>query len=96
MLTTQPKRSEETQAAEAADRRIAPRIRTLQKGQLFFLNSNSAIECIILNISETGACLRPTDVKSCPDRFQLRCHDGEMKLCQLVWRSHNDIGVRFE
>lgn len=80
---------------EIADRRDAERKRTLQKGQLFYLDSGAAVECLVLDISQAGARLRPTDVLSCPNRFRLRGPDGAAYHCEVIWRDDQEIGVRF-
>jgi hypothetical protein len=82
-------------ARDAKDRRAAPRIRMLQKGNILYLHSGSAVECIVLDRSETGARLRPIDVLSCPNRFRLRTMDSVVRLCEVVWRDGRKIGVRF-
>lgn len=86
---------DEPKQDEIADRRGAARKRTLQKGDISFLDSHASIECVILDISETGARLRPVDVKSCPEKFRLRGPDGRTRLCELIWRTSKQIGVRF-
>ena len=86
---------DENETQEVADRRAAPRKRTLQKGEIGFIDSHAAIECVVLDISETGARLRPTDVKSVPEKFRLRGPDGTKRLCEVVWRDSQKIGVRF-
>lgn len=80
---------------EVADRRGAPRRRTLRKGELFYLDSGAAVECVVLDISDSGARLRPVDMLSCPQRFRLRGPDGSLRHCEVVWRDDQDIGVRF-
>ena len=82
-------------SGEVADRRVDPRKRTLQKGQLFYLDSGAAVECVVLDVSDSGARLRPIDVLSCPARFRLRMPDESSRQCEVAWRDGQDIGVRF-
>lgn len=79
----------------SADRRDTRRKRTLQKGELFYLDSGAAVECVVLDVSDRGARLRPLDVLSCPPQFRLRCPDGTLRHCEVMWRDGPDIGVRF-
>lgn len=96
MLSEQVKSKILGQAPEdVSDRRAVQRTRTLKKGEIFFLDSHSAIECVVLDVSDSGARLRPTDVKSCPNSFRLQCYEEQTKLCQVVWRGAKDLGVRF-
>ncbi|MEX2408909.1 MAG: PilZ domain-containing protein, partial [Rhodovibrionaceae bacterium] len=88
-------RDEESSGDAVADRRGAPRKRTLQKGELFYLNSGAAVECVVLDVSASGARLRPVDVLSCPGHFRLRGPDGALRACEVVWRNDSELGVRF-
>lgn len=85
----------DAKGGESGDRRGTPRKRTLQKGELFYLDSAAAVECVVLDVSDTGARLRPMDVLSCPPQFRLRGPDGALKHCEVIWRDETHIGVRF-
>lgn len=80
---------------DVKDRRGAPRVRVIQKGNIRFLDSGAGVTCVILDRSETGARLRPTDVLSCPDRFQLHSPGVPPRPCEVVWRDGQKIGVQF-
>lgn len=82
-------------ASRKKDRRVATRKRTLIKAQLVFNDSHCQMDCTVLDISETGAKIRPLDLTSLPTRFELRIHFGKTHTCEVVRRSANYLGVRF-
>lgn len=81
---------------EVSDRRRAKRLRGIHKGLIIFGGSNCSQPCAILDISETGARLRPLDSFTCPDRFQLRDSKSAIRECTVVWRHGASVGVRFD
>jgi hypothetical protein len=80
---------------QASDRRAADRQRVLWKGSILFLEAERAIDCVVLDISGSGARIRPCDLLSCPERFRLTWLDEDPRLCEAVWRDATYIGVRF-
>lgn len=82
-------------SVDVRDRRVAPRVRVLQKGSILYLDDTSTVSCVVLDRSATGARLRPIDVLSCPDRFRLRMVDSVVRLCEVVWRDGRKVGVHF-
>jgi hypothetical protein len=75
------------------DRRIALRRKTLRSGRTFWGNSDSS-ECLVHNMSETGAQLRLSGPY--PNEFWLAI-EGEavQHLCTVVWRTGERAGVKF-
>jgi hypothetical protein len=53
--------------------------------------------CLVRNVSATGAKLRLPTTKDVPERFTLiLSRDGTVKReCCIVWRSDQEVGVRF-
>jgi DNA-binding response OmpR family regulator len=85
-------------AAEAAEGRIARRgTRTalLKAGQVIYQAATCVMDCIILNLSDHGAAIQPTDPGRLPSSFQLKIHHGPTFLCEVCWRHRNKLGVRF-
>jgi PilZ domain len=89
-----------TELAEADDRRVisdrrgAPRKKILRSGRTVWQNGDST-ECIIHNLSETGAHLEirgpvPKTIDLVVDGDQSR------RSCWVVWRKANRIGVKFQ
>ena len=78
-----------------ADRRRAARKRTLKQGQIIFRDGQCVLDCAVLDISETGAKLKPSDVLLCPAEFLLRVKFGPTRACEVVWQSGGVLGVAF-
>ena len=77
------------------DHRIAPRQRVLKAGTIEF--SGSKVDCLIRNISATGAALEINSPLWFPDVFVLvTTSDGSSRRCHIVWRSGKRIGVTFD
>jgi hypothetical protein len=76
------------------DRRAAPRKRILRGGLTGWQNGDSS-ECIVHNLSDTGAHLQ---IKGpVPKTFDLVIDgDGVSRSCCVVWRNANRVGVKFE
>ena len=51
--------------------------------------------CHILDISETGASLKPSDIFLCPNEFVLKPDVGSTHDCEVIWRKGEMVGVRF-
>lgn len=83
------------QAMAHDDRRTSRRRRVIRRGKVIFRNHTCIMDCMILDISEGGARIRPVDTAYLPEDFTLRIHDGEVRHCELVWRSKDVLGVRF-
>ena len=76
------------------EQRHSPRSRVLKAGQIRF--GESAVDCLIRNISATGACLELRSPLWFPDSFVLAMtSDGSARACTIVWRKDGRIGVAF-
>src|ERR1700761_2828497 len=76
------------------DRRHNMRMRTLKAGTIVFNNRQSTFDCLVRNLSNTGACLQIDSSKDIPANFDLSL-DGEIRPCRLVWLSENRAGIEF-
>lgn len=75
--------------------RIAPRRRILKAGSIE--SGGGVIDCIVRNLSETGAALEVVSPLFIPDRFTLIVPTDQLKRrCQIVWRKQKRIGVAFD
>lgn len=55
------------------------------------------IDCIVKNVSDTGAGLEVSTPLYIPDQFTLFVPSDDLKrLCQVIWRRGNRIGVAFK
>jgi hypothetical protein len=77
------------------EKRAGPRKTVLMSGAIEF--AGSTINCLIRNISISGAALDVTNPLDIPERFDLVFKaDGTHILCQVVWRQEERIGVAFD
>ncbi|NIY16299.1 MAG: hypothetical protein GWM98_16070 [Nitrospinaceae bacterium] len=53
------------------------------------------MKCTIVEISNSGARLRPTDALILPNEFTLKISPEQEVLCEAIRRSEFEIGVRF-
>jgi hypothetical protein len=59
-------------AGLALERRRSPRRRALKRATVVFRRGYCTMGCHILDISETGALLKPADIFLCPSEFVLK------------------------
>jgi len=75
--------------------RIAARRRILKAGSIEC--GGGVIDCIVRNLSETGAALEVVSPLYIPDRFTLMVRTDQLKRpCHIVWRKAKRIGVAFD
>ena len=77
------------------ENRREPRLRTLKTATIS-LKSDATLSCVVRNVSSEGAALEFGNPFGVSDRFTLRLESGDIQHeCQVVWRRHNKVGVRF-
>jgi hypothetical protein len=82
--------------AQAADQRNAPRSRSLLRGRILFNNDRSALDCIVRNVSDTGARLEVENGHLAPNEFDVFVPQKNRTFhAQLAWRVDENMGVRF-
>ncbi len=77
------------------DQRGAQRHRTLKKGFIVISEGFSTIDCMVRNMSESGAQLRVASILGIPDRFPLKMTDGQTFQCRVAWKRETELGVEF-
>jgi hypothetical protein len=79
------------------DKRTSPRLRSFLKGRVVFNGGQSSLECLIRDMSTTGARLELSGSVTLPDRFDLYLpHRDETCKVHLQWRRGGQIGVAFD
>jgi hypothetical protein len=77
------------------DKRVFPRNRVLRAGAIEF--NGGVIDCVVRNLSSTGAMLDVASPVGIPEHFTLVLPaDGHCTPCHVVWRKAKRIGVTFE
>ena len=80
----------------SADKRRAPRNRTLRTGKIIYNNQMCVIDCLIRDISLTGCRVRVPNPGMIPDRFALQgAADGDRRNCTVSWRTADELGLKF-
>ena len=73
---------------------IAARRRMLEAGTIEF--GGGGIDCIVRNLSKTGAALEVVTPLFIPDRFTLFVRTEQLRRsCRIIWRNEKQIGVAF-
>ncbi len=78
------------------EHRRAPRQRTYKAARIAFADKRAVINCLVRNLSSTGACLAVESPIGIPDRFNLVFESGDPpRACEVQWRTNNRLGVAF-
>ena len=75
------------------ERRIAPRRNTYIEARITF--GKTSLNCIIRNVSDTGAKLEVAKVAGIPDVFLLHAPGHRPQTCRVVWRALKELGVEY-
>ena len=77
------------------EKRTNPRRPVLMYGAIAF--ADTKIDCLVCNISISGAALDVSKRHDIPERFDLFFKvDGTRIPCHVVWRQDEHIGVVFD
>lgn len=77
------------------ERRATPRHKTVKTGQLVFGDGLVTVDCVVKNLSTTGAGLKTDALVECPELLTLRIDQGAIHRCQVMRYENNEMGVRF-
>ena len=75
------------------ERRLAPRRNTHVAAKIVFASGRASRECVIRNVSETGAKLELASVAGVPDVFDLVVPDHQPQPCRVIWRALKELGL---
>jgi hypothetical protein len=80
-----------------AEKRSAPRLRSFLKGKAIFNNRQSTLDCLVRDISATGARLEVSNAVLLPEVFDLHVPQKDTTYrVRISWRAEGEIGVEFE
>lgn len=78
------------------ERRQAQRQKSLLRGLAYLGNSPSAMNCLVRDISGTGARLKFSGPITAPDTLDLHIPAKNQTLrCRVKWREADEIGITF-
>ncbi len=80
---------------EREDRRRDVRVKTLRRCRVIFGEQGDAMRCFLMDLSNSGAKLRPANAEEVPDRFELEIEPDLKVRCKVIRRADNDLGVAF-
>lgn len=79
------------------DNRREDRVLVLQTGRIRCGDQERPIDCAILNVSSTGACILVPIAQPIPESFDLVIDsDRSAHPCMVAWRRGARIGVEFK
>jgi hypothetical protein len=78
------------------ERRRNARIKTLRRTRILHGDDGKGMRCFISDISTTGARLRPANAEALPDRFLLQVEYDLSLVCDVKFRSQDEVGVSFD
>ena len=77
------------------DRREKRRRKLIRTGTIEYGEAHPPMPCVILDISRSGARLKPDDASVLPDVFYLNIKSGPPIACRVVRRTHEHVAVVF-
>jgi hypothetical protein len=79
-----------------SERRVASRKRSFLQGRLFYNNRRNSVDCVIRDISETGARLQFSAAVTVPEALELYVpNKDQMYRVRAEWRQGEEMGVVF-
>jgi hypothetical protein len=79
------------------DRRSSTRQKSFLKGRLFYNNRRSSVDCLVRDISDTGAKLVFSSAVSIPEVVELYLSNkDDVRRARVQWRRGEEVGVDFE
>lgn len=80
-----------------SERRGNERVRTFLRGQITFNHRLATMDCVVRDLSSSGARLALSQHGILPERFDLTIPHREVTYkCALRWRRPTEVGVVFE
>jgi PilZ domain len=79
------------------ERKGQPRRRTLKAGKIVFDRRTCVMDCMVRNVSATGACLELPSTVGVPDRLDLViAPEPHARPCRVAWKDNTRVGVTFQ
>ena len=83
------------QDRRSRERRNTARSRILKVAKVI-LGTSSVIDCVVRNVTNTGARIHIPNTVDLPEAFDLTFDGGySFRSCRVVWRSITETGVQF-
>ena len=77
------------------ERRNSTRSRILKRAKII-LGTSSVIDCVVRNVTNSGARVQIANTVELPDDLGLTFDSGySIRQCRVVWRTLTETGVKF-
>ena len=77
------------------ERRRHERERMLRRGRIVYRRGWSSVDCVVLDLSNSGARIRIGGLLGFPERFELRIDGGPIREAVVRYRGSGVSGVEF-
>jgi hypothetical protein len=77
------------------EKRRHQRAHVLRRARIVFRRGYSTIDCVVLDLSPSGARLKVDEWLALPDRFELRIENGARREAEVCFRAMEMTGIRF-
>jgi hypothetical protein len=78
------------------ERRVATRHKSFLQGRVYFNGRRSSVDCLVREISDTGARLKFSTAVATPDVVELHIPSkDETYRAKVAWRQGDEVGVDF-
>jgi PilZ domain len=78
------------------EKRKHERRRTEKTAALLWNSGQTSTDCRVVNVSDTGACIRVLNTMGIPDEVYLTVDEGTMRRCRVAWRTAHRLGVSYD
>jgi hypothetical protein len=79
------------------DRRHGVRDRVFMGGVAEVNDSGSTMDCVVRNLSDSGACVELESAAKLPDQMRVTiARKGRSYLAHMIWRQANRVGLAFK
>jgi hypothetical protein len=75
--------------------RMEPRGLVPRTAKLLLDSDRTPVDCLVVNLSAGGACLKLHAIMQLPKRFEF-LHGATRNVSQLVWQRGYLVGIRYE
>jgi hypothetical protein len=82
-------------SAPNANDRLLKRVSTLKNAKIVYNNGHCVVECVVKNLSQSGARIELPSVIDLPKDVTLMINGGPKHVCEVAWSKNDYIGVRF-
>lgn len=95
MASLVPEPTADAGPGDNTEGRATARGQTPRIAKIIYNNGYNVLDCVVKNLSATGARLDTKTFVQLPPTFTLKFEDGKKRACKIVWSKVSDHGVTF-